>query len=118
VTIEAPVDLAAALGSVPADSFIIVDCLTIWISNLLEWRNEAEILEASREVIERTTARTAPVVVVSNEVGMGLVPMHLVGRAFRDIAGRVNQQWVAAADRSCLVMAGQVSELSPVPDVL
>ncbi|WP_417586407.1 bifunctional adenosylcobinamide kinase/adenosylcobinamide-phosphate guanylyltransferase [Pararhodobacter oceanensis] len=90
-TISAPVDLAAALGESDGAPRL-VDCLTLWLSNLmlagLDWR------AAGEELIAVLAKQTAPVVLVSNEVGMGIVPENALARAFRDAAGLINQ-WVA-----------------------
>jgi adenosyl cobinamide kinase/adenosyl cobinamide phosphate guanylyltransferase len=102
-TVEAPRDLTAALrsnGSHPA----LVDCLTLWLSNLL--LAEADI-DAALAALEGALATfTAPVVLVANEVGFGLVPDYPLGRRFRDWQGVLNQRMAARADRVVLVVAG------------
>jgi adenosylcobinamide kinase/adenosylcobinamide-phosphate guanylyltransferase len=110
-TIEEPLDLMAALARA-ADSFVIVDCITLWVSNLL-WRGDDEpvITAAAREAATATAARVAPTVVISNEVGLGVHPETDVGRQFRDVLGRVNQIWAAAAERSLLLVAGRALPL-------
>ena len=102
-TIEAPRDLAGVLrvnGSTP----MLIDCLTLWLSNLLMAgrRPEPEAAALSRAL--RNAA--GPVVLVANEVGMGLVPETPLGRHFRDAAGRLNQEIAALADRVLFVAAG------------
>src|SRR5215470_10811912 len=103
-TIEAPHDLTAALAAVAADVPVLVDCLTLWLSNrmLAGADMEAEIagLEAA------LGGRRGPVVLVSNEVGSGIVPDNEVARRFRDLQGRLNQRMAARADRVVLVVAG------------
>jgi adenosylcobinamide kinase / adenosylcobinamide-phosphate guanylyltransferase len=104
-TVEAPLDLAPAiLAEAKADRPILVDCLTLWLSNvMLAGRvpaHEGETLCAALR-----TAR-GPVVLVANEVGMGLVPETPLGREFRDAAGRLNQQVAALATRVAFVAAG------------
>jgi len=103
-TIEAPVDLAGALGGAPTSATILVDCLTLWLSNLmLADRNiDAEIQRLERAM----AARNAPMVLVSNEVGSGIVPDNAQARRFRDLQGRLNQRIAARADRVVLVVAG------------
>ena len=104
-TIEAPLDLAGAIRA-HADPArpILVDCLTLWLSNLFcadrIVAHEAETLCAAL----RDAA--GPVVLVANEVGMGLVPETPLGREFRDAAGRLNQDIAALADRVVFVAAG------------
>lgn len=101
-TVEEPLELVRALaeGSGP----VLVDCLTLWLSNLLhagrDWELEAEALMHALPRLGRT------VVLVSNEVGMGIVPDTPLGRAFRDAAGLLNQAVAAAADEAVLVVAG------------
>jgi len=103
-TVEAPHDLSAALAAVAADAPVLVDCLTLWLSNrvLAEADLEAEIarLEAA------LSGRPAPVVLVSNEVGLGIVPDNELARRFRDLQGRLNQRMAARADRVVLMVAG------------
>lgn len=104
-TIEEPLELAAALErGAQAGRPILVDCLTLWLSNLM----------GTARAVERETARLiavlktlpVPVVLVSNEVGLGIVPDNALARAFRDEAGRLNQAVAAAAGRVVLLAAG------------
>jgi len=104
-TVEAPLDLAPEiLGHAEPARPILVDCLTLWLSNVLlagrVVEHEAETLCAALR-----DAR-GPVVLVANEVGLGLVPDTPLGRQFRDAAGRLNQQIAALADRVVFVAAG------------
>ena len=104
VTLEAPRDLPGVLGEVPPGRPVLVDCLTLWLSNLLLAERE---LEAEAERLAAALARRAgPVVLVSNEVGWGIVPETPLGRRFRDAQGRLNQRMAALADRVVLVVAG------------
>ncbi len=102
-TIETPRGLAAALQR-SGDRPVLVDCLTLWLSNLML----ADIdIEAETAHLERAlAAATAPVVLVANEVGYGIVPEHPLGRKFRDLQGLLNQRIAARADRVVLVVAG------------
>lgn len=101
-TVEAPHDLPAALAACAAPT--MVDCLTLWMSNrmLAGADLEAEIarLEAALDSLR------APVVLVSNEVGSGIVPDNELARRFRDMQGRLNQRMAARADRVVLMVAG------------
>ncbi len=98
-TVEAPLDLAGALAS---DAPVLVDCLTLWTTNLLlaerepDWPGLLAVLEG----------RTAPTVMVSNEVGLGIVPDNALARRFRDLAGVLHQRVAARADRVVLMIAG------------
>lgn len=111
--IEEPVELEEALGSVPADANVIVDCLTLWVSNLMEKGVAAtEIEERARRSAAVAAGSSGQTVVVSNEVGSGIVPTSAVGREFREVLGHVNVLWAEAADAAALVVAGRVLPLS------
>jgi adenosylcobinamide kinase/adenosylcobinamide-phosphate guanylyltransferase len=103
-TVEAPHDLPAALAAVAADAPVLVDCVTLWLSNrmLADADFEAEIadLEAMLD------GRRGPTVLVSNEVGSGIVPDNELARRFRDLQGRLNQRLAARSDRVVLMVAG------------
>ncbi|SIO42325.1 adenosylcobinamide kinase /adenosylcobinamide-phosphate guanylyltransferase [Rhodovulum sp. ES.010] len=103
-TVEAPVDLAAALDRTDGRGPRLVDCLTLWLSNLMlegrDWEPEAETLLA---VLAR---QQSPVILVSNEVGMGIVPENALARAFRDAQGWLNQRVAAMADEVEFVVSG------------
>jgi adenosylcobinamide kinase/adenosylcobinamide-phosphate guanylyltransferase len=103
-TIEAPHDLAGALDAAPANVRLLVDCITLWLSN----RMLADAaLDHEIERLEDALARRAGItVLVSNEVGYGIVPDNALARRFRDIQGRLNQRLAARADRVVLVVAG------------
>ena len=111
-TVEAPLDLAGTLAAAPEEACVVVDCLTLWTSNALEagWSDEA-VERAAGEVAGLAAARSAPTVVVSNEVGLGVVPDTPLGRRYRDVHGRVNAVFAGAAERACLVVAGRALEL-------
>jgi len=102
-TVETPTDIAAAL-SAREKAPILIDCLTLWLSNLLlaEANIEAEIARLERAL----AAPGAAVVLVANEVGAGIVPEHPLGRRFRDWQGILNQRIAARADRVVLMVAG------------
>jgi adenosyl cobinamide kinase/adenosyl cobinamide phosphate guanylyltransferase len=108
-TIEETVDLAGALRS--ADGAIIVDCLTLWTSNLM-WlgRSDDEIDDLA--VGAAAIAADGNVVAITNEVGSGVHPETELGRRYRDVLGRVNQRWASAADTTLLLVAGRAMPLS------
>ncbi len=107
-TVEEPFELEAALAAVPADSAVIVDCLSLWVANLIERGDGDGDVEAfSERVADVARKRTPPTIVVSNEVGLGIVPASPLGRRYRDVLGRVNAQWAAVADEAALVVAGR-----------
>jgi adenosylcobinamide kinase / adenosylcobinamide-phosphate guanylyltransferase len=106
-TIEEPLDLAGALTHA-GGTFAIVDCLTLWASNVMwEGRTDDEIDTVTVESIDAARRVGAPVVVVSNEVGLGIHPDTELGRRYRDVLGRVNQRWAAAADTALFMVAGR-----------
>lgn len=109
-TVEAPVDLLDALRA--AEGLVIVDCLTLWVNNLLHrGHTEDEIEAAASEAATAAAGRLEPTVVVSNEVGLSVHPETELGRRYRDVLGRVNQQWARAADRTLLLVAGRALRL-------
>ncbi len=104
-TLEEPLDLTGALSRhLTPDRPALVDCLTLWISNLMEAGRDVEAATAG--LCRLLADPPGPVVLVSNEVGMGLVPETALGRAFRDHQGRVNQEVAQACRRVVFVAAG------------
>jgi adenosylcobinamide kinase/adenosylcobinamide-phosphate guanylyltransferase len=104
-TIEEPLALPQALASATRDNApVLVDCLTLWLSNLMAARRSVE--RETQSLIESLSSLAAPVVFVSNEVGLGIVPDNALARAFRDHAGFLHQAIAAAADRVYLIAAG------------
>ena len=87
-----------------ADRPMLVDCLTLWTSNLMHAGKESS--EACRQVETAVRARPGPTVFVASEVGLGIVPDNALARRFRDEAGRINQRIAAMADRVIFVVAG------------
>jgi adenosylcobinamide kinase/adenosylcobinamide-phosphate guanylyltransferase len=111
-TVEAPVDLAAAI---PSAGTVVVDCLAVWTANAMD-----EPLDVEREAAgaaRLAAARDGITIVVTNEVGMGVHPATELGRAYRDVLGRVNAIWSRASDRAFLVVAGRALAL-PTTDRL
>ena len=104
-TIEEPLEVAAAVKAhASAESILLVDCLTLWLSNLMAAGRDPRA--ETEKLIEAFRAAAGPSVVVTNEVGGGIVPENALARAFRDHAGSMNQAVAAAADRAVLVVAG------------
>ena len=103
-TIEAPLDIAQALGAVQPDSVILIDCLTLWLSN--QMHAGADIETEISSLLTLLTKSTMPIVCVSNEVGMGLVPDTPLGRRFRDYQGSLNRQVAGKAGLAVFVAAG------------
>jgi len=109
LTVEAPLDPAAALREVPPEHGVVLDCLTLWLSNLMF--AEADLDLATDALLEAAAMRRAPVVMVANEVGMGIVPENALARRFRDAAGRLNRRVADQADRVIVMFAGQALTL-------
>lgn len=110
-TREAPLQLAEALRG--ADRPVLVDCLTLWLSNLLG--AERDPVSETRTLVEALPAVRVPVVFVSNEVGLGIVPDNKLARDFRDHAGRLHQAVAAAANRVAFIAAGLPLLLKDTP---
>jgi adenosylcobinamide kinase/adenosylcobinamide-phosphate guanylyltransferase len=103
-TVEAPLALAAAIAEATVDRPLLIDCLTLWLSNLLL---AGKCIEAETATLAAALREAAgPVVLVANEVGLGLVPETPLGRRFRDEAGRLNQEIAGLADRVVFIAAG------------
>jgi adenosylcobinamide kinase/adenosylcobinamide-phosphate guanylyltransferase len=113
-TVEEPIALGPALARVSLDEgAVLVDCLTLWLSNLILAGHDPQ--SASEDLIASLAALRGPVVMVSNEVGCGIVPDNALARRFQDEAGRLNQAVAAAADRVVYMVAGLPMRLKPAP---
>lgn len=116
LTVEAPLDLPAALAQVPPDEAVLIDCATLWLTNHL--LADHDIAAESSALLGAITACAAPVVIVSNETGWGIVPENALARRFRDEQGRLNQRLAAAAHLVVTVIAGLPLALKgQVPDL-
>lgn len=116
LTIEEPYALDDAFIRAGEADFVIVDCLTLFVSNwLLRWEddNSAAIQQITESFLARVQSGTKTVICVSNEAGLGIVPENALARTFRDLLGRVNQQFAAAADEVYLLVAGLPLRLKP-----
>lgn len=116
-TLEEPLDLAAAMRPVVnAYEVVLLDCLTLWVSNMLLKSEgvsnaEADILAAASALLDLYAASNTAWILVSNEVGQGVVPPSALGRAYRDALGRVNALVAARADKVYLMSAGLALDL-------
>lgn len=107
-TIEEPVELDRVLRDMPPGACAVVDCLTLWVSNLVERdASDEEIERAARHAATGAAARTGATIVVSNEVGASIHPQTPLGRRFQDLLGRVNSIWAEPAERVVLIAAGR-----------
>jgi adenosylcobinamide kinase/adenosylcobinamide-phosphate guanylyltransferase len=102
-TVEVPIDLPEAIRR-ESGRVVLVDCLTLWLSNLM--LSEHDISAAADRLCASLTDATGTVLLVSNEVGMGIVPENALARRFRDEAGRLNQRIAGVANEVLLVAAG------------
>jgi adenosylcobinamide kinase/adenosylcobinamide-phosphate guanylyltransferase len=113
-TFEAPFDLPQAVRSVTGEGHVVlVDCLTLWLSNVM--LAEREVAAAIDALCSSIAAASGPVVLVSNEVGNGIVPDNALARRFRDAQGRLNQAVADVCDRVILVVAGCPLLVKPAP---
>ncbi len=101
-TVEAPLELAAAISAAKGD--VLVDCITLWLNNLVHFEKDVEAeIAALAALLPRCTQK---IIIVSNELGLGLVPEHGLTRRFRDLHGLMNQRIAAVADCVVFMVAG------------
>ncbi len=106
-TLEEPVDLEGAIERGRGSGVIIIECITLWVSNLMErGLGEAEILKRAASLTRTIEDSKSCVIAVSNEVGLGIVPDNPLARVFRDVCGRVNQTIARVADEVWFLAAG------------
>ncbi|MEN9643784.1 MAG: adenosylcobinamide kinase/adenosylcobinamide-phosphate guanylyltransferase [Actinomycetota bacterium] len=118
-TVECPVQLHEAVDAAPADHFVIVDCLTVWLGNLFAHLPSAGArTDAAAALCDALRRRDGDIVVVSNEVGMGVHPETAMGRDYRDELGRLNQSVAALADTTLLLVAGRALRLTDPRELL
>ncbi|MBE0582629.1 MAG: bifunctional adenosylcobinamide kinase/adenosylcobinamide-phosphate guanylyltransferase [Desulfofustis sp.] len=120
ITVEEPLRLAAIVELHPGYDVYLIDCLTLWISNLLHHRPqatsgelEALVMEVTDELLARLSVASGSAVLVSGEVGLGIVPENRLARLYRDLVGRCNQRVAARADEVVLVSCGLPLYLKP-----
>ncbi len=102
--IEAPLDLSKPLQSLTPDHVVLLDCLTLWLSNHMEINRNIE--EKTTALLSAIRTSEATIIAVSNEIGLGLVPSSPLGRGFRDAQGLLNQRVAEAADTVTFIAAG------------
>ena len=105
--IEEPVEIAETLRTKCSNfDAVLADCMTIWLSNVLLQKGEKNIEPYQDSLLETLSARKQAIIIVSNEVGAGIVPENPLGRKFRDIAGQLNQKIAQLADKVVFMIAG------------
>lgn len=117
-TIEEPLELERAIAGVPDEAFVIVDCLSLWVANLMGRELPGgEIVARATNAASLAAAHPAGTVAVTNEVGSAIVPDNVLARRYRDVLGVVNAAWASAAARVSLVVAGRLLPLSTADEV-
>jgi adenosylcobinamide kinase/adenosylcobinamide-phosphate guanylyltransferase len=112
-TVEEPYALEAAVSGADPSHTVVVDCLTLWVANALARDHDPEhVLAAATSAAAVASRREALTIAVSNEVGLGIVPLEPVSRAYRDLLGSVNRVWVDAAADAAFVVAGRALRLT------
>ena len=118
-TIEEPLDLRGALARSGDDAAVVIECVSLWVANVVNGRNAGvDVEEEARAAAALAGTRRSLTVAVSNEVGLGIIPETPLGRRYRDVLGRVNATWAAAAERAALVVAGRVLPLDRPETIL
>jgi adenosylcobinamide kinase/adenosylcobinamide-phosphate guanylyltransferase len=110
-TVEAPLDPAAAITSLAAADCAVVDCLTLWLSNLMF--AERDLVAATDGLLQAAARSSSEIILVTNEVGMSIVPENALARRFRDEAGRMNRRAAERADEVVVMFAGIPLRLKP-----
>lgn len=114
LVVEEPTEILAAIRDMDDEAGLIIDCLTLWVSNLMALGLEdREMLELARSAVERARARPGQTIAVSNEVGSGIVPDNVLARRYRDVLGSVNSIWARASDAVFMTVAGGVIQIHP-----
>jgi adenosylcobinamide kinase / adenosylcobinamide-phosphate guanylyltransferase len=114
-TIEATLGVASVVRDLKPDAFVILDCLSLWVSNAIEAGLEDDaIVDEAVETASLLAGRARSAVVVTNEVGLGIVPVNALARRYRDTLGRVNAAFADAASRSYFVVASRALPLEDV----
>jgi adenosylcobinamide kinase/adenosylcobinamide-phosphate guanylyltransferase len=112
-TVEEQIDIAEVIETADQQTLLIVDCLTLWVSNpMYAGRSDGDVRDLAATLADLAARRAAPVVVVSNEVGMGVHPGNDLGRRYRDLLGWVNQTVASLAGTSLFLVAGRAIALT------
>lgn len=111
-TLEAPIDLCGAINSLTMTDVAVIDCMTLWLTNIL--LADADLAFEIDRLLVALKASPAMIWIVSNEVGWGIVPDNALARRFRDEAGRLNQKLAEASEQAVLIVAGMKLDLARV----
>ena len=114
-TIEEPLRLTGIIAQADEHSCLVLDCLSLWVSNALESSSAVVIETRAAVAADAAKKRQGLTIAVSNEVGLGIVPMHPLGRDYRDLLGRVNSIWAEHAEQALFVVAGRALRLDRTP---
>ena len=119
-TVEEPVEVEKAFGKIAGGTTVVVDCVTLWVANLLEvGYNDDAVIVAAGAVAALCADRPGKALVVSNEVGSGIVPTdNMLSRRYRDLLGRVNIAFADRAEHAFLIVAGRLLPLLPTKTAL
>jgi adenosylcobinamide kinase/adenosylcobinamide-phosphate guanylyltransferase len=113
ITLEAPLDLVGALALAKTNEIVLLDCVTLWLTNMM--MAEQDITQATKSLCTALSEASCPVVVVSNEVGQGIVPNNAMARAFINYQGNLNQALANVAQEVFFVIAGLPQQLKGHP---
>ncbi|TMK84336.1 MAG: bifunctional adenosylcobinamide kinase/adenosylcobinamide-phosphate guanylyltransferase [Actinobacteria bacterium] len=118
-TVEEPIEIAKTIAEVAAEDLVILDCLTLWASNLMDRGSDPRDGEArAREASSALSRRNTPAIVITNEVGSGIVPDNELARAYRDLLGSINSIFAADATHVLFVSAGRVTPMKRTDEVI
>ena len=117
-TVEEPVALGEAMRAADPSACLVVDCLSLWVANLMASAGAGAIEQAAADAATAAANRPGATIVVTTEVGLGVVPATPLGREYRDLLGRVNAIWAERADEAYLVVAGRLLPLLRASEVL
>ncbi|HEV2685436.1 MAG TPA: bifunctional adenosylcobinamide kinase/adenosylcobinamide-phosphate guanylyltransferase [Actinomycetota bacterium] len=117
-TLEEPIEMAEAISRPPAEALIVLDCLTLWVSNLFDRGFDRDGETRAREASAALARRETPSLVITNEVGSGIVPENAAARAYRDLLGSINSIFAADAQHVLFVSAGHVIPMKKPGEVI
>ena len=117
-TVEEPIDLERVIAASPSESLLIIDCLSLWVANLMGRELPGDqVASRARQAAALAAERPAGVIAVTNEVGSAIVPDNALARRYRDLLGTVNAEWASVATRVGLVVAGRLLPLPSATDI-